>query len=164
MQQLINELKQTFPDLQFCETDRFYWSPADKHICYKLSTSRTYKWKLLHEVGHALLEHQTYRSDFELLRLEVEAWDKARQLAKKFKIKITEDYIQDCLDTYRDWLDRRSTCPYCTSRSAQENLESYRCFNCNAAWRVSPSRFCRTYRQINRGNKKPPTYRQAIFS
>src|SRR6185437_9952408 len=145
-------------------SQRFYWSPKDLKVFYKLDIQPTYRWKLLHEVGHALLNHQTYQSDFELLQLEVAAWQQAEAVAQDFKIKINSDYIQDCLDTYRDWLHKRSTCPSCGTRSLQEAADRYRCFNCQTTWHVSPSRFCRTYRQINRTNKKSPVIRQAIFS
>lgn len=163
MDNLVHKLTKRYPELQFCPGERFYWSPKTKQIFYKASSTPVYCWKLLHEVSHALLEHSSYSSDLELLALEVAAWEKAQLVAKDFAITINADYIQDCLDTYRDWLHKRSTCPTCGTRSLQESAEQYHCFNCQATWRVSPSRFCRTYRQINR-QRKSPASRQAIFS
>jgi hypothetical protein len=165
MPNLIDTLSAMYPQLQFCVADRFYWSPKSQQIFYKPSPEAVNGWKLLHEVGHALLEHTSYNSDLELLELEVAAWEKAQQLAYELKINIEANYIQDCLDTYRDWLHKRSTCPTCDILSLQEAPEQYHCFNCDTWWRVSPSRFCRTYRQISKGrNKKSPASRQAIFS
>lgn len=165
MQALLRELSRRFPHLKFRTGKQFYWSPATQEVHYNPATDSTSQcWRLLHEVSHGLLGHQTYRSDLELLQLEVAAWEKASELAGELKMNIDENYIQDCLDTYRDWLDRRSACPYCTTRSTQEDSEHYRCFNCGSVWRVSGSRFCRTYRQVNRDTKKSPTKRQAIFS
>jgi hypothetical protein len=165
MDKLVNKLLVLYPQLQFCQAERFYWSPKDQNIFYKVKSNNACYWRLLHEVSHALLGHKTYSSDIELLHLEVAAWDKAKQLAVELKVlPINNDYIQDCLDTYRDWLHKRSTCPSCGARSFQKNTEQYHCFNCRAEWRVSSSRFCRTYRQINRNYKKTPAIQKTIFS
>jgi hypothetical protein len=165
MDKLINKLSALYPQLQFCQAERFYWSPKEHKVFYRSKNRDDYLWKLLHEVSHALLKHKSYRSDIELLKLEVAAWDKAQNLATDFKVPvIDDDYIQDCLDTYRDWLHKRSTCPKCGTRSLQESTELYRCFNCRAEWRVSSSRFCRTYREVNRYGKLIPGTEQAIFS
>lgn len=163
MNDLISKLTKRYPQLQFCIGEKFYWSPKTEQIFYQTGADPLYLRKLLHEVGHALLGHTAYSSDLELLALEVAAWEKAQQVAQDFKVTLDADYIQDCLDTYRDWLHKRSTCPTCGTRSLQETPEQYKCFNCQSAWRVSPSRFCRTYRQVNR-HKKSPVSRQAIFS
>ncbi len=82
-------------------------------------------WALLHEAGHAKLNHVTYNSDIELVLLEAIAWNEAETLAKEFNEQIDPDYIQDCLDTYRDWLHQRSTCPRCGIVSFQESINNY---------------------------------------
>jgi hypothetical protein len=111
-----------------------------------------------------MLGHQTYRSDFELLLLEVAAWDKAKQLAASQGITMDEEHIQDCLDTYRDWLHERSTCPRCGTVSLQASPSEYNCHNCSASWQVSKSRFCRPYRLSGNQNKKSPdVVTQATF-
>ncbi|HEY1646179.1 MAG TPA: hypothetical protein VGF75_07520 [Candidatus Saccharimonadales bacterium] len=148
MQKLLNDLKETFPKLRFHEADRFYWSPHTKEIFYnQKAKGRVDEWSLLHEVGHALLEHSHYDADFMLVRLEIEAWQKAKDIAGIFGMSIDENHIQDCLDTYRDWLYKRSICPNCSNKSFQQSdFSHYRCFNCHKQWRVTTSRFCRTYR------------------
>jgi hypothetical protein len=148
MQALLVKLRGQFPKLRFTAGNQFCWSPETKEIFYKSSASGEKAiWALLHETGHALLEHRSYQADFELLRLEVEAWERAKQLAADYDIDINEDHIQDCLDTYRDWLFKRSICPTCTTKSLQQgDFVHYRCFNCHAMWRVTASRFCRAYR------------------
>jgi len=158
MYELINRLKDTFPQLKFAPGQQFSWSPETGEIFYKVSASGPKStWSLLHETGHALLEHKSYQADFELLRLEVAAWEKARQLAADQGVEIDEDHIQDCLDTYRDWLYKRSICPTCTTKCLQQDdYAHYRCFNCHTVWRVSASRFCRAYRST----KNVP---QAVF-
>jgi hypothetical protein len=160
MQKLLNDLKKTFPKLKFHGSDRFYWSPQTKEIFYnKKGKGKVDKWSLLHETGHALLDHLDYDSDFMLVKLEVEAWEKAKTIAKEFKISIDPNHIQDCLDSYRDWLYRRSICPKCSTKSLQESdARHYRCFNCHMRWRVTDSRFVRTYRISDGGAANQPVF------
>jgi hypothetical protein len=149
MQKLINKLHAEFPQLRFIAAKQFYWSPETSEIFYNTSAhDQQAVWSLLHETGHALLGHNSYKADFELLRLEIAAWERAQQLAKYFKITIDEEHIQDCLDTYRDWLYKRSICPNCMTNCLQQgDFVHYRCFNCHTTWRVTSNRFCRAYRQ-----------------
>jgi len=150
MQQLIAKLQAQFPSLRFTPGQQFCWSPETGDIFYRPSSSanRQPAWSLLHETGHALLGHTAYNADFELLRLEVAAWDKACQLAADLGLEIDNSHIQDCLDTYRDWLHKRSICPNCATKCLQQgDFVHYRCFNCHKVWRVSPNRFCRAYRR-----------------
>src|SRR5579859_3333441 len=142
MQPLITKLQDQFSELQFVAGKQFSWSPETKEIFYKKSAhGDRAAWSLLHETGHALLGHSGYRADFELIRLEITAWEKAELLAKSFGINIDADHIQDCLDTYRDWLYKRSICPTCSTKSLQQDdFAHYRCFNCHTVWRVTTSR------------------------
>ena len=145
---MVDQLSQMFPNFNFCLGDRYCWSPGDQTITYSEDSIEDEGcWALLHETGHASLNHLTYSSDYELLKMEVAAWEKAKSLASELGIKIPEDHIQECLDSYRDWLYKRSICPECGTKTIQNDLSnSYSCFNCHACWQVSPSRFCRAYR------------------
>lgn len=149
MHKLIAELSERFPELRFAPGKQFCWSPEQQLIFYneRARDNDKARWSLLHETGHALLGHAGYKADFELLRLEIAAWERARQLAADLGIEIDEDHIQDCLDTYRDWLYQRSICPTCSTKCLQQDDHThYRCFNCHTVWRVSASRFKRAYR------------------
>lgn len=148
MENTLKQLSKLHPDLIFKAGHQFCWSPETDEIFYKTDTAGdAAKWSLMHETGHALLEHDSYQADFQLIRLEVAAWEKAKELAAQVGVKIDEDHIQDCLDTYRDWLYKRSICPGCHSKCLQQDdFVHYRCFNCHTTWRVTPSRFCRAYR------------------
>ncbi|MEI6249354.1 MAG: hypothetical protein WCP00_02000 [bacterium] len=151
MDDLINKLEKKYSKIKFEESDKFYWSPSKEIVYYNSSTKDidSSKWALLHEVGHALLQHKGYDQDFILLRMEVLAWEKAKKISKKFSVKIDEDHIQDCLDTYRDWIYKRSLCPKCSTISLQNNKDNkYRCFNCSSVWQVTSSKFCRPYRTL----------------
>ncbi len=149
MDKLLAHLSTDYPSLTFEAGKAFCWSPRDQKITYKTTAHGiAASYSLLHEVGHATLKHKRYTLDFELLELEVAAWEQAKQLASAYDITIDEDHIQDCLDSYRDWMYRRSVCPCCTAKTLQQDDQpTYRCFNCHATWRVAPSRFCRPYRQ-----------------
>ena len=150
---LVDTFKACYPDISFKQGNSFLWSPKDKTVYYTNKvTNQTSTWSLIHEVSHALLGHAVYESDFELLKIEVEAWDKAHEIAKYHKINIDDDYIQDCIDTYRNWLYARSSCPSCSHTNTQENPTRYRCFNCTTTWTVSESRLCRPYRLTDRTN------------
>lgn len=149
MLKLIARLQAQYPNLRFTHATQFCWSPETSEIFYKPGAiDETAEWSLLHETGHALLRHQSYCADVELLRLEVEAWQRARLLARDVGITIDEDHIQDCLDTYRDWLDKRSICPTCRTKCLQkDDGKTYQCFNCHASWKVGNDRFGRIYRR-----------------
>lgn len=165
MEKLLRTLSETFPHINFVAGEAFVWSPATATISYRTGQEeRHHQWALLHETAHALLNHHSYDQDIDLLLLEVAAWQKAKELAKKVHIEVDEDHVQDCLDTYRDWLHQRSTCPRCSTVSLQSSTKEYRCYNCAAVWQVSSSRFCRPYRRSGIQNKKSPeTAPQAIF-
>jgi hypothetical protein len=149
MHKLLRSLKKAHPGLSFEPAASFYWSPKQRIVYYRDATEESPQaaWSLLHELGHALLDHQDFQTDFELLQIEVAAWEKANGLAETYGYQIDPDHIQDCLDTYRDWLYQRSSCPTCTSCSLQTAPRTYTCHNCNTVWRVSSSRLCRAYRR-----------------
>lgn len=158
MEKLLESLKKTLPGVSFEPGEAFYWSPEHSRVTYKLSSdeNESHAWALLHEASHALLGHRNYQKDIELLLLEVAAWQKAKELAIELDISISEDHIQDCLDTYRDWLHQRAACPRCSTVSLQVSAREYRCHNCLATWQVSASRFCRPYRLSSGSNKRSP--------
>lgn len=157
MHDLLSQLKKTFPEITFVAGEFFCWSPASKTVTYVLPASdRTGPWSLFHEIGHAVLDHTTYDSDMELIELEAAAWEKAQNIALAYDVKIDSDYIQDCMDTYRDWLHQRSSCPVCESRSLQQDARQYHCHNCGQVWTVSTSRFCRPYRLKAEQIKRSP--------
>ena len=84
----------------------------------------------LHEISHALCEHRDFKMDVERLKMEVEAWEKARELAPEYGVDVDEDLIQSELDTYRDWLHKKSRCPHCGLTRFQTPDRVYHCPNC----------------------------------
>jgi hypothetical protein len=152
MEKLLATLKKDFPRLSFAPAEVFSWSSRKQTVNYALSPADPTQavWSLLHEMGHALLGHTTYQTDFELVKLEAAAWDKAAALGQQYGHLIDIDHIQDCLDTYRDWLHQRSTCPTCTITSLQKDQHTYSCYNCGTEWHVSRSKLCRPYRLLQK--------------
>ena len=149
MEKLIRKLSSDFPYINFVSGEGFCWSPQTKTVIYNIESGRkNANWTLLHEVAHAKLGHKTYSSDVQLLRIEVDAWQEACRLAKLYgiNVEINDDHIQNCLDSYRNWLHQRSTCPTCDNHCLQIDSSHYRCFNCHTIWKVTTSRFCRPYR------------------
>jgi hypothetical protein len=146
----VQKLRSSYPQFKFEIGDQEHWSPQKRTITYNPSEPpEKFVYGLLHELAHALLNHSSYGTDFELLKLESDAWHLAKELASKHGHEIDEDHIQNCLDTYRDWLHRRSTCPRCGMHVLQKDSGSYECFNCHKSWKVSAGRFVRPYRQSN---------------
>lgn len=159
MEKLLKKLQQDYPELTFTEGESFCWSPQTRQVFYAIDTTPCGPWAILHETAHALLDHTRYSLDFELLRMEVAAWEHAKELAKRYGVSIDEDHVQDCLDSYRDWLYKRSICPMCGTKSIQQDQElRYQCFNCHSAWGVAASRFCRPYRQFKTLKKSSTVY------
>ena len=146
---LFDKIRGDFPDIDFVESTRFAWHAGARHIAFvpDALTDERSVWALLHELGHAQLGHADYTTDIELLQLEVAAWVQAHKLAEQYGIKIDQDYIEDCTDSYRDWLHVRATCPDCFCRALQRSKHLYHCHNCQTEWRVTRSRLCRPYRR-----------------
>lgn len=88
--------------------------------------------QLLHEVGHALAGHRDYVADVGRLKMEREAWEQARELCGKYNVEYDEQFVENTLDTYRDWLDRKSMCKKCGLTRYQDARGRYRCPGCES--------------------------------
>lgn len=146
---VLEQIQSDYPTIEFVKSSKFSWHAGSKLVTYMPFTQDDMQgaWALLHELGHALLDHTDFDTDIELLKIEVAAWEQAHELAKSYNVTIEDEYIQNCLDSYRDWLHLRSTCPTCFERSLQVDKHTYRCLNCHTEWHVTRSRLCRPYRR-----------------
>lgn len=143
---LISKAMSLYPQLTFLAGVDFRWEFDSQTITYDPTDPRFIE-RLLHELGHALLQHHTYDRDIDLIGLERDAWHHAKtSLAAEFDVIIDTDIIQDDLDTYRDWLHARSTCPACNANGLQLKKHAYRCLACGNTWRVNEARTCRLRR------------------
>ncbi len=146
MEKFIRKLRTDYPDLTFIEGSFLCWSPERKEIYFDPQAGKNGLHGVLHEIGHARLQHTSYASDVDLLKKESDAWLEAINIAASYGISLDKIHIQDCIDTYRDWLHKRSTCPNCQSNGVQQNPLQYVCLNCQCLWKVTSSRFFRPYR------------------
>lgn len=142
---LLQQVQSDFLDISFKSSDTFYWT-SDEQTIYYDSQAENAAWSLLHELGHMVHDHSTYNSDSRLVRMEVEAWEAAIKFGTKYGVNIDEEYVQDCIDSYRNWQYARSKCPKCEQAGVEPKSGQYKCFNCGNSWRVTDSRFCRAYR------------------
>lgn len=130
---LVDRLAKDYPQFKWTPSDCAHWSAAEQTIYYNDDPLQT-----LHELGHALLGHDHYNLDIQLLQIERAAWDKAAEIAPHYAYKISSDTIEDALDSYRDWLHARSRCPKCGLTGIQSRTDGhYYCPTCGTKWRAS---------------------------
>lgn len=125
----LSRIKAGFPDFVFREGKKFAFRPPKTII---LGPEEAFsELLLLHEVAHAVLGHRTFKMDAERLKMEAAAWEKASELAEEYDIGVDEDFIQGELDTYRDWLHKKSRCPSCGLTRFQTPDGQYHCPRCD---------------------------------
>lgn len=111
MDSFLKKIESLYPEFVFKPGKKFLFRP--KNTIFYVKNSTHFELLLLHELGHALLGHYNFGTGLSRLKMESAAWDKARSLAHQFDITIDEDFIESELDTYRNWLHSRLTCPHC---------------------------------------------------
>ena len=143
---LLTRLTADFPSLTFVEDTDFRWSAKEKTIYYDPSGEAAL---LLHEIAHAELQHAHYERDITLIEMERDAWEYAKEhLFPQYHVTPDESVIDEALDTYRDWLHARSTCPHCQAVGIQTRGLSYKCLACGTTWRVNEARICALRRYV----------------
>jgi len=122
----------------------FQWEDATHTITYPRPTSdEGWTAQLLHEIAHAELQHQHYSRDIELLGKERDAWQHAvKKLAPTYDVSITPQIVEEAMDSYRDWLHARSTCPVCQAVGMETTKHVYACPACRHQWQVNEARIC----------------------
>lgn len=144
---LVAKLTLDFPAISFEHGDDSYWSPAEKTVYYTQIKDINDQKTLLHELAHGILNHTQFPADILLVGMERGAWMVAQsQLGPTYGIAITDEYIDEALDSYRNWLHNRSRCPQCTMNGIQQKSGSYTCLGCMYSWRVNDARRCQLRR------------------
>ncbi|MCL2451990.1 hypothetical protein FWD20_03980 [Candidatus Saccharibacteria bacterium] len=144
IERLLTRLVGDFSEFKFEPSEVARWSPTARIVFYTDEAA-----KLLHELGHALLDHADFAQDVELLHLERDAWEKARELAPRYGVKISDEVIEIALDDYREWLHARSLCPKCGQTGIQKREDLiYYCINCDARWTANDARTCGLKRRL----------------
>lgn len=85
---------------------------------------------LLHELGHAISSHRDFDTGARRLKMEREAWDKAQELCSLYGVEYDAELVETELDTYRDWLHKKSRCPKCGLTRFQSPDGVYHCPKC----------------------------------
>ena len=127
-EKFINQLRKDYPEFKIVFGKKYAFRPPRAVV---LGPPEPFSELLaLHELSHAILKHKTFRMDVERLKMESEAWAKARELAVRYNVEVNEDFIQDELDTYRDWLHTKSKCKRCGLTCYQTPDGIYHCPRC----------------------------------
>lgn len=128
-------LKEEYPDFSWRLGSRFKYKPektifidAEEPIPMPYFALLT-----LHELGHALSRHKDYNTDIERLRIESEAWQRAKheiEAHPNWGVEYDEDFAEGELDSYRDWLHQKSKCKKCGLTRYQTADGIYHCPQC----------------------------------
>lgn len=132
--ELLERLKKDYPGFCFRRGKKFLFRPP-KTIVVGLDEPHA-SLLLLHEMGHALCGHRDFGTDALRLKMEREAWEKARELALIYGVDYDEEIVENELDTYRDWLDHKSRCPKCRLARYQTPDGQYHCPRCESIIKV----------------------------
>ena len=147
---LVKRLQQDFPTFTFAPGSEFSWSADSQTITYVDSTDSSGPQHLVNELAHAALGHKAYERDIQLIDMEREAWLYAEQLATRYEVTIDQDVREASLDSYRDWMHARSTCPTCQATGVETTKAYYTCPACRERWRVNQARICGLKRYVTK--------------
>lgn len=99
----------TYPQFKFKQDKLFSWYAAENRICFVACKNNCKAkdqpcpnfYKLAHELGHAKLKHEDYKTKIELNRMELAAWAEAERIVEGLSLaKIPEDIIDSAMDSY----------------------------------------------------------------
>ena len=122
------KIKSDHPEFNFRKGERFSFRPP-KTITVG-PDEKNDELLLLHELGHAMSGHKAFNTGAERLKMEREAWEKARELASSYDVEFDDSLAEAELDTYRDWLDKKTRCKKCGLTCYQTPDEVIHCPRC----------------------------------
>lgn len=117
MKALVPKLQALYPNLSFKFGRRFAFKPP-KTISIGPDEGPYTPQLLFHELGHALSKEYAYSTKVERLRIESIAWQTGKAAYQEHQQALNlpswdDDFAEDNLDTYRDWLHQKSICRTC---------------------------------------------------
>ncbi len=124
----IQKIRSDFPEFVFKPAERFSFR-TPRTIFINLGADKS-DLLTLHELGHALLGHTSFKTGVERVKMERAAWEEARKLAEVYEVEFDEDFVEAKLDTYRDWLDKKTRCPKCGLTRFQDPEGNFHCPRC----------------------------------
>ena len=126
---LLSKIKSDYPNIKFRQGRKFSFRPPKTIV---LGPEEQHdSLLLLHELGHALLGHRDFDTDIKRLKMEREAWEKARELALLYDVEFSDEVAEAELETYRNYLDQKSRCPKCRLTRFQTPDGVYHCPKCD---------------------------------
>ena len=126
---LVDQLRSDYPELRFREGKKFLFRPPKTIVLSE--SDESFDLLLLHEVGHFLCGHVSFRTEPERLKCEREAWERARELCTVYGVEYDETVAEGELDSYRNWLDKKSRCPVCGLTRFQTPDGVFHCPKCD---------------------------------
>lgn len=107
----LETIKSIHPEFTFRPGAKFLFRPP-KSIRY-IESDNNFRLLLLHELSHALLGHFSYERSLERLQIERDAWSKTRELCSLHSVPFDEEFAENELNTYRDWVHQKTLCKHC---------------------------------------------------
>lgn len=137
LSKFITQLSKDFPDFNFTYGKRFSFRPP-KTIIIGPEEGENTALLVFHELGHALSGKYQYNLGIERLKIESLAWQEAKKAYEACKSSgkypnlpsWDQDFVEDNLDTYRNWLHQKSKCPSCGLTMYQNN-DGWHCPYCS---------------------------------
>ncbi len=117
-----------YPDVRIVTGRKFAFRPPRTIMVGEEEPSELL---MMHELGHYLCGHVDFAIDADRLRKEREAWEKAREVCDSYGVEYVEEVVERELDTYRNWLDKKSRCPKCGLTRFQTPDRIYHCPKCD---------------------------------
>ena len=149
----VERLARDFPEVEFRRKARKFSFRlyAGKPVVFLGEPQPNFALLTLHELGHALCKHKDYTTDVQRIKIEYEAWERAKMVILDYRKKAfaedggvideklaemlpkwDEELVQEKLDTYRDWLHAKSKCKSCGLTRYQTEGGDYHCPRCEA--------------------------------
>ena len=131
LESLLKLLSKDYPNFRFVKGSRFSFRPP-KTIVIGPDEGEHTSMLLFHELGHALSKKYSYKLGAERLKIEATAWQKGKKAYQKYPNLPSwdDDFVEDNLDTYRNWLHKKSTCKKCGLTMYQSPDKSWSCPYC----------------------------------
>ncbi|MBQ2660046.1 hypothetical protein IJF86_01320 [Candidatus Saccharibacteria bacterium] len=126
---LLEKVKQSYPNFTYKTGAKFAFRPPKTIIIGPYEPHS--ELVLLHELGHAIINKNSFKTDVERLKIESIAWEKAKSLCQEFNQEFDSDFAESELDSYRDWLHQKSTCKKCGLTRFETTDGKYHCPHCD---------------------------------
>lgn len=130
---LVSRLQRDYPEFHFVYGKRFSFRPP-KTIVIGPDEGKNTPLLVFHELGHAISGEYSYALSIERLKIESLAWQEGKKAYQNYQdlaLPAWDDsFVEDNLDTYRNWLHQKSKCPSCGLTRYQDANQKWCCPYC----------------------------------